>query len=102
MWLRKGEYIKIFVLVQLLDLLTTQIGVFYLGFEEMNPFFKNAGMLEMSFVKMAAIGVMVIVMRYMRGFPFWFYKLMIVLSAYAVIWNSIQLLLFMIYWFLRA
>jgi hypothetical protein len=89
---RKIKYIKLFILVQLLDLLTTLIGIYFFGFKEINPFFADLGIVGMVFFKLIIILVVSEILFYVN-FPKWFYRFVYILSGVPVVWNILNILL---------
>ena len=88
-------YIKLFLLAEALDILTTLIAVDILGGMELNPLVgQNMGML----VYKVIITLLVAYIFYLLGekIPMWFRKLVVIVSGFPFVWNSIMIILFVI------
>ena len=88
----RKRLVQIFLLVQLLDLLTTLIGIEYFGFRELNPSFSNISLLHLSFNKLVVVYVMTKMLFY-DSIPLWFIKAFSIFAFIPVFTNSIQLVL---------
>ena len=88
----RKKLVQIFMLAQLLDLLTTLVGILYFGFHEINPAFSNISLLHLSFNK---IMVALILSTYMLSgiVHFRFIKIMNTISSIPVFLNTIQIVL---------
>ena len=91
---KKIKYIKWFVVTQVMDLLSTIIGIGFLGFREANPLFENATFIEMTLAKVLAITIIVCGLYYVKKFPLWFFVVILVISAIPPLLNILQILLY--------
>ena len=77
---------KLFILIQLLDLLTTMVGICYLGLWESNPMYVGWGLDRLILMKLTFIGMIAIILE----MPFdygWLKWVPAVISTPPVPWN---------------
>lgn len=89
---RKQKYIKLFILVQMLDLLITLIGILFLGFFEVNPIMSQLTLIEMSLIKFLGVMIITITLLYVKSLPLWFHKVIFWISVPPVVWNSLVII----------
>lgn len=83
----KIKYIKLLVLAQLMDLLTTVVLIGFLGGWEINPFMRNLTLLQMALIKIVVIALVVPILYRHKKLPLWSYVLLFYISALPVAWN---------------
>ena len=86
----KKRLITLFVIAQMLDLVTTVVMVGFLGFIEINPVTAGVSLTTFAVVKIVLIALSAWVLLYLP-LPRWFYYLACVLSAIPGVWNLMML-----------
>ena len=87
------KYIWLIIIAQFLDLLTTIIGVGFLGYTEVNPFMRQFSLFHMSIIKVVAASIVVTTIYFVKRLPFWSVKLVLYISAFPVAWNTFMIIL---------
>lgn len=87
----KIRYILVFLLIQLLDLLTTIVGIKYFGMIEVNPIMKQFSLWQMSLLKMAGILIIITILYFLKKIPEWGYWILIGVSSIPVPLNMFQI-----------
>jgi uncharacterized membrane protein len=90
---QKNKYIKFFIIAQFLDMLSTFIGIEFMGFWEINPVMKNLSMFEMLVAKILGVAVVVCLLYYIKILPPWSYKLVFIISLFPPMWNFALIIL---------
>ena len=94
----KIRLIELFVLAQLLDLLTTATAIVFFGAREVNPVLKNFSLIQLSFVKIIAIYIITsyLFVHYTQ-FSFWIIRIFATISLLPVVWNIFVIIIEAIY-----
>lgn len=94
----KIRLIELFVLAQLLDLLTTIVSIVFFGAREINPCLKSLSLIQLSFVKIIAIYIITsCLFVYYTQFSFWIMRIFVIISLFPVVWNIFIIIIETIY-----
>ena len=90
----KKKWLILFIVIQVLDLLSTLMGIIFLEFIELNPIMSQLTLFQMSFFKIIGFSF-VAIMSYIaiKRLPKWFYIGINILSAIPVLTNTIQIVI---------
>jgi len=88
-----NKIVKWFLLAQLLDLLTTLVGIIYFEAIEGNPIMNIVGLPMLIAIKLISMLMVSIVLMVRLNKRVWFGIFLIVLSSIAPIWNTGVILL---------
>jgi hypothetical protein len=78
--------------LNILDVIMSAIGVWILGFTELNPLINIMPIWALMLFKMAVITLVAAYILY-RQFPLWFYKVICWIMVIIVSWNALNMLM---------
>jgi len=86
----KNILLIIFVIAQLLDILTTVLGIKYLSGREINPFLQGMMPFQIAVIKFIIVSLIYVVLK-QNHYEEWVYWLVVIFSAFPVLINGLQM-----------
>ena len=92
----KHKWIIAFIAIQFADVLTTAVGIWIMGFTEMNPLISFMPLWILMIAKMVIVAGMALVLYYVE-LPLWATKLLVGITAVTVVWNLFNIVFEIVY-----